>query len=60
MSAKLFAVLGAVLIGGAVANEVTNIPVRLPVIALMILVGLGGLCVAAFLVIEEMERQDAA
>ena len=59
MSARVFAVLGALLIGGAVANEVTNFPIILSRYTLMAVVGLGGLCVAIFLVLAEMEQQDS-
>jgi len=53
---RLLAVLGIALIGGAVANEVTNVPVTLSQYTLMAIVGFGGLCVAAFLVLAEFER----
>jgi len=55
MDARVFAVLGAVLIGGAVVNEITNVPVRLSQYVQMVIVGLGGLCLAAFLVLAEFE-----
>ncbi len=55
MSARLFAVLGAVLIGGAVVNEVTNFPVRLPTMAVMAIVAVGGLCLAVFLALAQGE-----
>ena len=57
MDARVFAVLGAALLGGAFVNEVTNFPVTLSQYVLMVLVGLGGLCLAAFLVILEAERR---
>ena len=67
VSARLFAVPGAVLLGGAVLNEVTNFPVTLSQYILMVVVGLGGLCLAAFLVlsaapgplVEQAEHGDA-
>ncbi len=55
MSAKVFAVLGAVLTGGVIVNEVTNFPISLPQTVQMVIVGLGGLCLALFLVLDEME-----
>ena len=58
MNGKLFAVLGAVLLGGAFANEVTNIPVTLSQSVLMVIVGLGGLCLTAFLVLGGPKRHD--
>ena len=57
MSARLFAVLGMILIGGAFANEVTNFPVTLSRFVLTVIVGVGGLCLAAFLVLGELERR---
>jgi hypothetical protein len=59
MSARLFVVLGAVLIGGAVVNEVTNFPVTLSQYVLMVIVGLGGLCLGAFLVLEDPGRGES-
>ena len=56
MDARLFAVLGGVLLAGAIANEVTNIPVTLPQNVLMMIVGLGGLCLAVFLMLGETDR----
>jgi hypothetical protein len=57
MNVRLLAVLGLVMLGGAVANEVTNFPVTLSQFVLMLIVGLGGVCLAAFLVLAEEERQ---
>ena len=57
MTARLLAVLGMLLIGGAVANEVTNVPITLSQYVLMLIVGLGGAYIAAFLAIAEAERQ---
>jgi len=57
MSARLLGMLGVALIAGAIANEVTNFPVTLSQLVLVLIVGLGGLCLAAFLVILEAERQ---
>ena len=53
MDARVFAVLGAVLIGGALVNEVTNFPLTLSEYILMAAVGLGGLCLGLFLVLGE-------
>ena len=55
MSPRVFAVLGGVLIGGAAVNEITNFPVRLSTMAVMAIVAVGGLCLAAFLVLAQGE-----
>ena len=57
MSAKVFAVLGAVLIAGGLVNEMYDIPVRLAQTTVAGILAVGGLCLAAFLAIDEMERR---
>jgi len=57
---RLLGLLGMALIGGAVANEVTNVPMTLSQYVLMLIVGLGGACLAAFLVIAEAARWGGA
>ncbi len=58
MDTRGLLVLGLVLIGAAIVTEITNVPVALPAFGVALLVGLGGLCLAVFLVIVEFERWD--
>ena len=60
MDAKALAILGAVLIAGAILNERFNIPVMLPQMAVAAIIAVGGLCLAAFLVLGEIERRAGA
>ena len=46
--------LGMAQIGGAFANEVTNFPVTLSQYVLMLIIALGGACLAAFLVLNSV------
>ena len=60
MGARLFAVLGTILIAGGLANEIYEIPVRVPQFVSAIIIAVGGLCLMAFLVLGERERRDSA
>ena len=57
MSAKVFAILGAALIAGGLVNEMYDVPVRLAQTTVAGILVVGGLCLAAFLALDEMARR---